>query len=85
MKALIAMSGGVDSSVAAKLTKEAGFECIGCTMELFDIGCGGSPRGEAPSAETPQSEATSADSDNVRDARSVADRLGMSFYAFDLK
>jgi tRNA-specific 2-thiouridylase len=85
MKALIAMSGGVDSSVAAKLTKEAGFECIGCTMELFDIGCGGSPRGETPSDGTPQSEATSADSDNVRDARSVAERLGMSFYAFDLK
>ena len=36
MKALIAMSGGVDSSVAAKLTKEAGYECIGCTMRLFD-------------------------------------------------
>ncbi|MGX8774547.1 MAG: tRNA 2-thiouridine(34) synthase MnmA [Bacillota bacterium] len=36
MKALIAMSGGVDSSVAAKLTKEAGYECIGCTMKLFD-------------------------------------------------
>ena len=80
MKALIAMSGGVDSSVAAKLTKEAGFECIGCTMELFDIGCGGGPRGE-----TTSDEAQSADSDNVRDARSVAERLGMSFYAFDLK
>lgn len=36
MKALIAMSGGVDSSVAAKLTKEAGCECVGCTMKLFD-------------------------------------------------
>ena len=36
MKALIAMSGGVDSSVAAKLTKEAGYECVGCTMKLFD-------------------------------------------------
>ena len=80
MKALIAMSGGVDSSVAAKLTIEAGFECIGCTMELFDIGCGGGPRGE-----TTSDEAQSADSDNVRDARSVAERLGMSFYAFDLK
>ena len=36
MKALIAMSGGVDSSVAAKLIKEAGCECVGCTMKLFD-------------------------------------------------
>lgn len=30
------MSGGVDSSVAAKLTKEAGLECVGCTMKLFE-------------------------------------------------
>ena len=36
MKALIAMSGGVDSSVAAKLTLEAGYDCVGCTMKLFD-------------------------------------------------
>lgn len=34
-KALVAMSGGVDSSVAAYLTKEAGYETIGATMELF--------------------------------------------------
>ena len=37
MKALIAMSGGVDSSVAALLTKEAGYDCIGCTMKLWDL------------------------------------------------
>ncbi|MBE6045974.1 MAG: hypothetical protein E7221_04655, partial [Clostridiales bacterium] len=59
MKALIAMSGGVDSSVAAKLTKEAGYECIGCTMELFETGCGGRPRSETPSAETPSAETLS--------------------------
>ena len=41
-KAIIAMSGGVDSSVAALLTKESGDECIGATMKLYnneDIGC----------------------------------------------
>lgn len=35
-KALIAMSGGVDSSVAAYLTMQAGFECVGATMQLHD-------------------------------------------------
>lgn len=34
-KALIAMSGGVDSSVAAWLTQQAGFDCLGATMQLF--------------------------------------------------
>jgi tRNA-specific 2-thiouridylase len=34
--ALIGMSGGVDSSVAAYLTQQAGFHCIGGTMRLFD-------------------------------------------------
>ena len=33
--ALIAMSGGVDSSVAAHLMKEAGYDCVGCTMDLY--------------------------------------------------
>ena len=40
-KAIIAMSGGVDSSVAALLTKESGDDCIGATMKLFqneDVG-----------------------------------------------
>ena len=35
MKVLVAMSGGVDSSVAAKLLRDAGCECVGCTMKLF--------------------------------------------------
>jgi len=35
-KALIAMSGGVDSSVAALLTIERGYDCIGCTMRLYE-------------------------------------------------
>ncbi|MDE6723677.1 MAG: tRNA 2-thiouridine(34) synthase MnmA, partial [Eubacterium sp.] len=35
-KALIAMSGGVDSSVAAFLMKENGCACIGATMKLYD-------------------------------------------------
>ena len=35
-KALIAMSGGVDSSVAAFLMKNQGYSCIGVTMKLYD-------------------------------------------------
>lgn len=35
-KALVAMSGGVDSSVAAYLAAESGLDCIGVTMKLFD-------------------------------------------------
>ena len=35
-KALIAMSGGVDSSVAAHLTQKMGYECVGITMKLYD-------------------------------------------------
>ncbi len=35
-RALIAMSGGVDSSVAAYVMKERGFECMGCTMRLYE-------------------------------------------------
>ena len=40
MKALIGMSGGVDSSVAAYLTKKLGYECIGATMHLFEAPSG---------------------------------------------
>ena len=72
MKALIAMSGGVDSSVAAKLTKEAGYECVGCTMKLFDA----DTAGDADTTGTPSA---------TDDARQVAERLGMDFYVLDLR
>lgn len=42
MTALIGMSGGVDSSVAAWLTLQQGFSCQGITLQLHDFGCGGS-------------------------------------------
>lgn len=40
-KAMIGMSGGVDSSVAAHLMQEAGYECIGGTLRLHNFRCGG--------------------------------------------
>ena len=72
MKALIAMSGGVDSSLAAKLMKDKGFDCIGCTMKLYhneDAGI--------------ESSRTCCSLDDVEDARSIAYKLGMPFYVFN--
>ena len=73
-KALIAMSGGVDSSVAAYLTQQAGFQCIGATMRLFDNSILGQDQ-----------ESTCCSLDNVEDARSIAQRLGFPFYVFNFK
>jgi len=72
-KALIAMSGGVDSSVAALLTKEAGYSCIGCTMKLYEL-----------PAET-ACERSCCSLCDTEDARSVAYRLGMPYYVFNFK
>ena len=72
MKALIAMSGGVDSSVAAYLAQCEGYECIGCTMKLYtNEDAGLSERHTCCSL------------DDVEDARSVAYRLGMPYYVFN--
>lgn len=71
-KALIAMSGGVDSSVAAYLTKEKGYECIGCMMKLYSNEDAGLIR-----------EKTCCTSEDAEDARSVAARLGIPFYVFN--
>ncbi len=70
-RALIAMSGGVDSSFAAKLMVDRGYECIGCTMKLY--------RGEEIGAEHTR---TCCSLEDVEDARSVAFQLGMRFYVF---
>ena len=74
MKALIAMSGGVDSSVAAYLTQKAGFECIGCTMKLHD-----------DPGDMVVEKNTCCTLDAIEDARSVAFRLGMEYHVFNFK
>ena len=72
MKALIAMSGGVDSSVAAYLAQREGYECIGCTMKLYtNTDAGISERHTCCSL------------DDVEDARAVAYRLGMRYCVFN--
>lgn len=71
-RALIAMSGGVDSSVAAFLIKSEGFESMGVTMKLFaneDIGV--------------SREHSCCSLADVEDARSVACRLGIPYYVFN--
>ena len=67
MKAFIAMSGGVDSSVAAYLTQKEGFTCIGGTAQMCDKAI----LGDAFSIQ------------GVEDARAVAEKLGMDFHVID--
>ena len=73
-KILVGMSGGVDSSVAAHLLKNSGFDCIGATMRLYD----NAAIGEEPTG-------TCCTLDDVEDARAVARRLGIPFYVFNFK
>lgn len=68
-KAVIAMSGGVDSSVAALLSQQAGYDCTGIMLKLYyneDIGV--------------SREKTCCSLQDSEDARAVAERLGMPFY-----
>jgi tRNA-specific 2-thiouridylase len=71
-KALIAMSGGVDSSAAAWLTREAGYHCAGAIMKMFDR----SILHTAPCC---------AASNDTEDARAVAEKMDMPFYVIDAK
>lgn len=69
-KALIAMSGGVDSSAAALLMKNAGFDCIGVTMKLYDSG--------------DYSEKACCTASDAEDARGVCVKLGIPYYVFNM-
>ena len=71
-RVLVAMSGGVDSSAAAWLLKEQGYECIGVTMKLFG--------NETLSLDKGHPCCTL---DDVEDAREVAGRMGMPHYVFN--
>jgi tRNA-specific 2-thiouridylase len=71
-RVLVAMSGGVDSSVAAALLVERGFDVVGATMKLFSDG-----------SDVPDRPCCSLDS--VNDARRVCERLGIPHYVLNLE
>ena len=61
------MSGGVDSSVAAHLTIEKGYECIGATMKLY----------------TGREESTCCSEKDIEDAKTISNRLGMEHFVYN--
>ena len=68
---VVAMSGGVDSSVVAGLAAASGAEVIGVTLQLYNYGAASGRKGACCAG------------DDIRDARAVADRLGFAHYVFD--
>jgi tRNA-uridine 2-sulfurtransferase len=68
---VVAMSGGVDSSVVAALAARSGAETIGITLQLYDTGAAAKRKGACCAG------------DDIRDARSVADRLGIVHHVID--
>jgi tRNA-uridine 2-sulfurtransferase len=68
---VVAMSGGVDSSVVAALAAQSGAEAIGVTLQLYDHGSAVKRAGSCCAGQ------------DIRDARAVADKLNMAHYVFD--
>jgi tRNA-specific 2-thiouridylase len=68
---VVAMSGGVDSSVVAALAANSGAEVIGVTLQLYDHGTAIRRPGSCCAGQ------------DIHDARAVADRLGIAHYVFD--
>jgi tRNA-uridine 2-sulfurtransferase len=68
---VVAMSGGVDSSVVAALAARSGAETIGVTLQLYDHGAAVKRAGSCCAGQ------------DIRDARGVCDRLGIGHYVFD--
>src|SRR2546422_3054971 len=69
MRVVVAMSGGVDSSTAAGLLVEQGHEVIGLAMKTHDL--------------PPRANRACCTPDDLRDARRVADHLGIPFYVLN--
>ena len=68
---VVAMSSGVDSSVTAALLKEAGYDVVGITLQLYDQGAAAARRGACCAGQ------------DIQDARTVAERIGIPHYVLD--
>ncbi len=75
-KVVIAMSGGVDSSVCALMMQEAGYECVGMTMRLWK-----GPEAESLSC----SDKSCCGAESVEDARLVCERIEIPYYAINFR
>ena len=70
-RVVVAMSGGVDSSVTAALLAEAGYDVVGITLQLYDHGAAMHRKGACCAGR------------DIHDARSVAERIGIPHYVLD--
>ena len=70
-RVVVAMSGGVDSSVTAALLKELGYDVVGITLQLYDHGAAIQKKGACCAGQ------------DIHDARNVADRIGIPHYVLD--
>jgi tRNA-specific 2-thiouridylase len=70
-RVVVAMSGGVDSSVVAALLAQAGYDVIGVTLQLYDHGAATHRKGACCAGQ------------DIRDARDVANRIGIPHYVLD--
>src|SRR6202521_361277 len=70
-RVVVAMSGGVDSSVTAALLKSEGYDVVGITLQLYDHGAATHRKGACCAGQ------------DIHDARSVAERLGIPHYVLD--
>src|ERR1700733_880863 len=70
-RVVVAMSGGVDSSVTAALLADAGYDVVGITLQLYDHGAATHRKGACCAGR------------DIHDARAVAERIGIPHYVLD--